>query len=312
MKKQVNYDVLTECIIAILSGFILIIKVVNESYLDYVSPKFKILLIIAGSLLVGIGMSRMHSVWKNSYNSHYKRYLLLAIPMLMLIIPHNSIAASSLKNNYSPTQVNVNKKEKKPSDGVNSDSDKRQKQSGSRNKSNADNSSFDTSQKDNSTAGNPKTDSIDSAKQNKTDFSSLGNKSQASDGNTQLSGLDTQAKKITVSDKEFYQWISELYNNYAIYAGYEVSIKGMKYQDDSISGDKFAIVRLAMVCCAADMVPCGPICQYDKTGSLKNDTWYTVTGVLENETVGGQMQIKLNVKKVEEATAPDEPYIYPY
>ena len=307
MKKQVNYDVFTECIIAILSGFILIIKVVNGSYLDYVSPKFKILLIIAGSLLVVIGISRIHSVWKNSYTSHYKRYLLLAIPMLMLIIPHNSIAASSLKNSYSSTQVKVNKKDKKSSDVVNSDSDRKQKQSGNMN-----NSTANTSQNDNTQADNSNTDSIDSAKQNNTDSSSLGNKSQASDGNTQLSGLDTQAKKITVSDKEFYQWISELYNNYDKYAGYEVSIKGMKYQDDSISGDKFAIVRLAMVCCAVDMVPCGPICQYDKTGSLKNDTWYTVNGVLESETVGGQMQIKLNVKKVEEATAPDEPYVYPY
>ena len=124
MKKQVNYDVFTECIIAILSGFILIIKVVNGSYLDYVSPKFKILLIIAGSLLVVIGISRIHSVWKNSYTSHYKRYLLLAIPMLMLIIPHNSIAASSLKNSYSSTQVKVNKKDKKSSDAVNSESDR--------------------------------------------------------------------------------------------------------------------------------------------------------------------------------------------
>lgn len=297
MKKQVNFDVLTECLIAILSGFILIMKVVDGSYLDYVSPKFKILLITAGFLLFAIGISRIFSVWKNSYTNHYKRYLLLAIPMLMLVIPHNSITASSLKNSYSSTQVKENKDVGNSSSDVNSDTNKNQEQSGN---------------KDTSIADNSNTDPSDSEEQNNSDNSSLNNESKVSDGNTQLSGLDIQAKKITVSDEEFYQWINEFYNNYDKYKGYEVTIKGMKYQDDSISGDKFAIVRLAMVCCAADLVPCGPLCQYDKTANLKDDAWYTVTGVLGNETVNGQMEIKLSVNKVEEASAPDEPYVYPY
>lgn len=302
MKKQVNYDALTECIIAILGGSIFILKVVDGSFLDYVSPKFKILLVIAGILFLAIGISRIPSIWKNSYISHYKRYLLLAIPMLMLMIPHNSITASSLKNSYSSAQIQVNKNDGNSTNDMNSDENRNQEQSEIEDNSITDNSNTDSSE----------TEEQSNVANSGSNDSSLDSENEPADVNPQLSGLDIQAKKITVSDEEFYQWISEFYENYDQYEGYEVSIKGMKYQDDSISGDEFAIVRLAMVCCAADLVPCGPLCQYDKTDELQDDTWYTVTGTLGNETVDGQMEIKFNINRVEESSAPDEPYIYPY
>lgn len=301
MKKQINYDALTECVIAIMSGIVFIAKVVDGSYLKFVSPKFKALLILAGILLLLIGISRVPYIWKQSYGSHFRRYLLLAIPMLMLVVPHDSIAASALENSYSGSSFNntttqVNKNTDASNSGI---TDTTASSTDLSETETSDIVSSDTATSDTATSD------IDTSMSGTSDEPEL-------DTETQLSGLDRSAKTIMVSDEEFYQWIEEFYSHYEKYEGYEVSIKGMKYQDSTISGNEFAVVRLAMVCCAADLAPCGPLCQYDQTDSLELDQWYMVTGTLGSETIDGQIDIILNVIKVEEASAPKEPYVYPY
>jgi uncharacterized repeat protein (TIGR03943 family) len=127
-----------------------------------------------------------------------------------------------------------------------------------------------------------------------------------------LSGLDKQARKITVSDGEFYQWIEELFVNPDKYAGYSIEMTGFVFKDPEIlRPDEFVPARLVMSCCVADLLPFGMICKYEKIEELKADSWVTVEGMIHITEENGFPEPQALVTRVAPAAA-IEGYIYPY
>ena len=76
------------------------------------------------------------------------------------------------------------------------------------------------------------------------------------------------------------------------------------------SETEFIPARLLMVCCAADLVPYGLVCRYDKISELENGTWLTVTGTLAVRDYRGSPEPQIDVEKLEPAEAVDA-YLYP-
>lgn len=117
---------------------------------------------------------------------------------------------------------------------------------------------------------------------------------------------------IKVQDEAFYQWISKLCVDDKTYKGASITIKGMVYKDkDLTKKNYFALVRLAMVCCSADLVPVGPICDGVDVTKLKEDEYITVEGKVGYVTYEGEVQPIIHVKRVTKASKPKEEYVYP-
>ncbi len=96
-----------------------------------------------------------------------------------------------------------------------------------------------------------------------------------------MPGLYKVEKKIMVSDDLFGMWYSELYMHMEEYEGYTISITGYVLKDPKVYGEnEFAVARLAMTCCVADLAPAGIQCNYRGVSDLKEDTWITVEGTL--------------------------------
>ena len=97
----------------------------------------------------------------------------------------------------------------------------------------------------------------------------------------EISGLDNTNKRITITTDNYYDWMERLYNDCTVYEGYTVSITGYVINgSDVFADDEFALARLVMTCCVADLSPVGVICQYDGADQLTADAWFSVEGTL--------------------------------
>jgi putative membrane protein len=127
-----------------------------------------------------------------------------------------------------------------------------------------------------------------------------------------LDGLDAANRTIAIGDTNYYLWICEIYDNLDAYVGYTVSVTGYVLKDPEITGEnEFVPARLMMACCAADLVACGLLCQYDGADALNSDDWVTVEGVIVKGEYMGYDEARLTVTSVTPAD-PIEGFVYMY
>lgn len=131
-----------------------------------------------------------------------------------------------------------------------------------------------------------------------------------------ISGLDRDAKTITITTENYYDWMERLYQDAAAYEGYTVSLTGYVINgSDVFAEDEFALARLVMTCCVADLSPVGFICKYDEASQLNADDWVSVEGVLiaGSYEINGQTynEPQLNVTSITPAEEISG-YVYPY
>lgn len=126
-----------------------------------------------------------------------------------------------------------------------------------------------------------------------------------------LNGLDEAEKTITIADEDYYTWMYELSNFYEKYEGYTIVMKGFVYRAPDIQKKcDFALVRLSMWCCAADLSPIGFLVDSDNEVTFKDDDWVTVKGTFGISEDGASLILK--VQNIEAAEKPEEEYVYPY
>lgn len=121
-------------------------------------------------------------------------------------------------------------------------------------------------------------------------------------------GLDEENRTITVADEDFYDWVVQLCYYPDRYDGYTVHIHGTVYREDTMASDEFAVTRLLMTCCVADLSSFGPRCFLDDAQEIPVDTWVNVTGTYHYDTEKG---MTIMVTDWETAEPASEPYIYP-
>ncbi|WP_027084498.1 TIGR03943 family putative permease subunit [Cohnella panacarvi] len=96
------------------------------------------------------------------------------------------------------------------------------------------------------------------------------------------------------------------------FKGKDIVISGFVYREDDMGKDEFVVSRMAMQCCSADATPYGFLVRSDMGSSLNNDTWINMTGTLSTTVYRDNEIIRLEAKKIEVISAPDDPYVYPY
>ena len=135
-------------------------------------------------------------------------------------------------------------------------------------------------------------------------------------GEEAIDGLDRANQTITISTENYYDWMERLYQDTTVYEGYTVCLTGYVINgSDVFAKDEFAVARLVMTCCVADVSPVGIICQSDTADQLQADDWVSVEGTL----IAGSYEIngttyaepQLQVTSMTPAEKIDG-YVYPY
>jgi len=118
---------------------------------------------------------------------------------------------------------------------------------------------------------------------------------------------------IVLTDDNFLKVTQDIYDNPKLYLDKKITYTGTVMKK-KFSGrkDELAVVRMVMVCCAADLAPSGFICRYDNAYEIENNSWQTITGIITVETSSDGDFPLLRILDVRHAEKPDQEYLYPF
>ena len=124
-------------------------------------------------------------------------------------------------------------------------------------------------------------------------------------------GIDTQAKRITLTTENYYETMLTLTKHIDTYVGHDVYAIGfVSYANQPENGHDFTLARYLLFCCVNDITPFGPMCYYDGAEKLPEHQWIAVHGTLTKRNWHGLFQPAINVKAIEPAKE-IAGYIYP-
>ena len=118
---------------------------------------------------------------------------------------------------------------------------------------------------------------------------------------------------IILTEENFLKVTQDIYDNPKLYLDRKITYTGTVMKK-KFSGrkDELALVRMVMVCCAADLAPSGFVCRYDRAFELENNSWQTITGIITVETSKDGDFPLVRILDVRSAEKPEQEYLYPF
>lgn len=114
----------------------------------------------------------------------------------------------------------------------------------------------------------------------------------------------------TIPDEGFARWYQDINRDMKKYEGKTLKFKGQVFRMAGFAKDEIVPVRYAMVCCTADLQPCGILSRGGGVEKYKDNDWVWVTGKIRIEEYQGQTMPVCYVTKIEPADPAKANYIY--
>lgn len=265
------------CYLAFAGAMLYLVR--SGRYLSYVTPKLAPYLCFSAAVMVVWALSSLGRVFRIQYRKHIAHCFVLAIPLLLLLLPHDTVGLRDISD--SAGLLNGSMVSGAAGGG----------------------------------GGIPATGSPIPSNQEDTEAEGPAQAEASADGYTtldaygaplELHGYNSRQQTITVSNEEFYDWLCVFYTDIEQLEGFQVTMTGQVYKNTPVMADnEFVPARLVMACCVADLSPCGLFCTYGNVSELESDSWVTVTGILYGEQYKGQEEPRLRVTSVVPAIRPD-------
>ena len=117
---------------------------------------------------------------------------------------------------------------------------------------------------------------------------------------------------IVMDSDTFAQWLTKLYTKPDAWVGKKITATGSVWKDGELfEKDEFALARMMMLCCAADMQPVGVLAQWSDVQALTDGEWIEVTGTLSKKPYKDSFDPLIIVETVKKINPPQREYIYP-
>ena len=124
--------------------------------------------------------------------------------------------------------------------------------------------------------------------------------------------LSLQDGRIIMDDDTFSLWLTELYTKLDKWVGAEITAVGSVWKDSELfEPHDFALARMMMTCCAADMQPVGLLAQWSGAQELTDGEWVEITGTLSKKPYKAGFDPYIIVASVKKIDSPGREYIYP-
>jgi putative membrane protein len=319
--RQRSFDeqVFLEMLCCLVFSGLVVFLVGSGRYLYYVTPRMKPYLYFTAAVMLiwtFVGFSRLFIPRNKTRSAHC---FALALPILLLLLPHKPLATSELSYNFAkggilgsplaqaaggvsasgrPGELDMTGDE----DAAWPDEDFYAETDGY----------FPSDGEDDPEFGLPLYDEYESFEGVDSAASYDQTYGYWDEADAVLSGLDPAARKITVNNDEFYQWLEKLFFDPDPYEGYTIRMTGFVFKDpEFLEPDEFVPARLVMSCCVADLLPFGMICRSEEAGRLQADSWVTVEGVIRVTEENGYREPQAWITEIVPAEE-IEGYIYPF
>lgn len=323
--KGSNLQVLTECCCYLIFGYLLFRLTYSGEYLNYVTPRMKPYLYGMSALMLLWTVLEGRNLLTPQYKANLSRSFVFIIPILLLAVRPAAPGGSSMIQNYDGSGISLAAGN---GSGILSargnkttPSEKKDFMADSQEALETDTPSENRTATKNT--GSPEgitegiaDESVDETADESVDETAdeAADETAASEDESpwyDLNGLDEDTKTITIADEDYYTWMYELSSFYEKYEGYTVVMKGFIYKDPEIEKiSDFALVRLSMWCCAADLSPIGFLVDCSGILDFKEDDWVVVKGTLEASADGETLMLK--AQSIDKAEKPATEYVYPY
>ncbi|CAG9611895.1 Putative two-component membrane permease complex subunit SMU_746c [Bacillus rhizoplanae] len=117
-------------------------------------------------------------------------------------------------------------------------------------------------------------------------------------------------KSIQINDTNYIAAMDIIGRDVLGFKGKEVTYSGFVYHDKEVEGNNVVVARYGITCCVADATVWGMIASGEGITELQDETWVTITGILDETTYRGALFPLVKVNKVEKIAAPKQPYVY--
>ena len=286
--KKINRDAISQIIILGVTIFLILYGLVSKTMNKYVHPRFNIGLWLSVLVLLIFLISIMRDNTQGRHNSSYQRYLIYLLPLVVALL-FKPVAISNTEMVLADRLSSEDKKESKEREQMGQDE---------ANYSNVD---------EYLRATNEQQENQDSSGQQET--------SKQQDGGKAADASDIyQAKEAggyyIIGDDEFADWFMDLYEHTDDFIGEKYQFLAQVFTMDDLSENQFLAGRNFMVCCAADLVGYGLICESDIRKELQENQWIIVKATI-SECEYEENEVPMLVDTEIEATeAPKVEYIY--
>ena len=109
---------------------------------------------------------------------------------------------------------------------------------------------------------------------------------------------------------EYTNILKQVYDNVDTYIGQSINFTGYVYKLYDFNETEFVLARDMLINSDSQSVVVGFLCSYDKAKDLKEGTWVNVTGEIIKGYYHNEIPV-IDINKIEEASKPEEEYVYP-
>jgi len=121
------------------------------------------------------------------------------------------------------------------------------------------------------------------------------------------------AEIIDVDSAHYFILIQDLYDNPSSYKGRKIHIMGKTItRKNNPDKTEFAVIRMMMTCCTADLQPIGLICKYPRVSELNRSSWYKLAGTIDYIEQKNESIPVIRVDSAEATQKPANEYVYPF
>lgn len=120
-----------------------------------------------------------------------------------------------------------------------------------------------------------------------------------------------QAPLIDVTDKDYTEIMNELQFFTQDYVNKEITMTGFVFKPPGVTPKQFSLVRYVVVCCTADALPYGILCELEDKAGYEEGAWLTVTGRIQQVPYEDKMVPSIKLTSVKKVPEPKAPYVFP-
>ncbi|MEN6412911.1 MAG: TIGR03943 family protein [Veillonellales bacterium] len=116
---------------------------------------------------------------------------------------------------------------------------------------------------------------------------------------------------IEVTDRDYAEIINELQFFSQEYLGKEITMTGFVFRPPGITKNQFSLVRYVIVCCTADALPYGVLCECKNGEKFKDGTWLSIKGVIQQSNYEDKVVPAIKITSLKQVKEPQTPYVFP-
>lgn len=120
-----------------------------------------------------------------------------------------------------------------------------------------------------------------------------------------------QLSSIEVIDRDYTEIMSEIQFFPQDYIGKEIVMTGFVFRPPGSADNQFSLVRYVVMCCTADALPYGVLCELPDADKYEEGTWLSIKGFLQRTTYEDKTVPAIKITSLKQVPEPKNPYVFP-